>query len=781
MWINQLRSIGCCLLLSSLSLMSSAQNAQNRGVILQGFWWDFSNDAYPMQWANYLTELAPRLRATGIDQVWIPVSVKNDAPGTGYVPFDHYDLGDKYQKGRLQTNLGDKDELLRLIAVLRANGMYVVQDVVLNHIGGAGSATATGGQDPEALDDGSTLRYKNFRYVSYKTPAYNEGGRTYLEREGRFPKNWQNFFPSPVNACCTDYQNTPYWGPDIDYAAGAYGESSNALYNPKQTDSYMRNMTRDWLIWYKKQCGIDGWRIDAVKHFPTEVQEDFLWNLRYNAGWASGGDQMFALGEYVDYNKAVLDQYVNNIQGRAGAFDFSLRWGLHQMVTGWGDFDIGSLPNWQQSNRQYTAPFLNSHDTYRPILDSLGRYADWETGRELAPHIEQTDPRWALAYAIILAVDGAPIVYFEDLFNVGYSGHRFNHRATDTTLKVNDDLMNLLWCRQNLRFMEGRYLVRWQANDALIIEREGKALICANDHWDTWQDPKGVQTAFADGTVLVDYSGAAGSARRVVYGGGKVDLSIPPCNGSASRRGYSIWAPEGITTNYSNSERSTTQEWEMADDLGDRHPQSLEQGGAIPWHSTQCRNVGKIFSAPNKPIEIEVFPADSTAELVLRILDTDCNPVDSITGVGGIKYRKNSGAGGWLSLQLRNSNNQQAGQKAWVKATYTAPQVVNTQNEDKKVCSCLDGEEAVLHQPDLVKPKEAIQLFPNPANEWVYITSPIDVKGVKVINPQGKMVLQNRPERKEHQLSLSGLRPGLYLISIETENGTSVHKVLKMP
>ena len=41
----------------------------------------------------------------------------------GYAPFDHYDLGDKYQKGFLKTKLGDKDQLLRMVAVMKANGI----------------------------------------------------------------------------------------------------------------------------------------------------------------------------------------------------------------------------------------------------------------------------------------------------------------------------------------------------------------------------------------------------------------------------------------------------------------------------------------------------------------------------------------------------------------------------------------------------------------------------------------------------------------------------------
>ena len=169
----------------------------SKQVTLQGFWWDYFNANYSYKYADYLADLAPRLRSIGIDAVWIPPSVKNkQIIDMGYAPFDHYDLGDKYQKGFLKTKLGDKDQLLRMVAVMKANGIDVIQDVVLNHITGAGSQNGSGGQDPSAIDDGSTNRYKNFRYTCFDSPADAETANNYLARNGRFPKNWQNFYPN---------------------------------------------------------------------------------------------------------------------------------------------------------------------------------------------------------------------------------------------------------------------------------------------------------------------------------------------------------------------------------------------------------------------------------------------------------------------------------------------------------------------------------------------------------------------------------------------------------
>src|SRR2546429_3747193 len=131
----------CPLVLVCFFISDSSANPWNRKVVLQGFWWNFWNNNYPNDWATYLADLAPRLRAMGIDAVWIPPTVKNqNATGSvGYAPFDHYDLGDKFQCGSTPTRFGTKDAFLRMVAVLHANGIDVIQDMVWNHLNGAGS------------------------------------------------------------------------------------------------------------------------------------------------------------------------------------------------------------------------------------------------------------------------------------------------------------------------------------------------------------------------------------------------------------------------------------------------------------------------------------------------------------------------------------------------------------------------------------------------------------------------------------------------------------------
>lgn len=747
----------------------SQVNNKRRQVVLQGFWWDYYNSNYNLGWANYLTELAPRLKGLGVDAVWIPPTIKNTHTGSvGYAPFDHYDLGDKFQKNSLKTKMGDKDELLRMVAVLKANGIDVIQDIVLNHIIGAGSASNQGGVDPAAMDDFSTGKYKNFRYACYKTPITSNDGTFYLSLEGRFPKNWQNFYPNPGNPCCTNDINSPYWGPDICYESNAYGLSSNAVYNPAQSDNYMRDGMRDWLIWYKKQMGWDGVRLDAVKHFPDYISEDFLWNLQHNALWASGGDDMFAVGEWIG-GMSELDSWASAVQDRAGTFDFSLRNALTGIINGNGGFDLGSVPNYQQQNRYRTVPFVNNHDTYRPIVDASGNIIGWDTFNEIGGHIDPNDGRKSLTYAIAMAVDGAPLVFFEDIFNIGTLGNRYDHDPTNISeLPMYSDIENIIWCHQNLRFKEGAYMVPWQAQDALVIEREGKALIAVNDHWTQWQNLTAVQTNFSDGTVLVDYSGANGTAQAVVYGGGKVDIAIPPCDGTAlqGRRGYSIWAPEGITDNYSRPTQRTTQEWEMADDLGDFQNSSLKQGGALPDQSLDCRVVGKIYPESGEVINIELYPEDANLPITLYIVDKDCNPLDSITGTGTLNFSYTPTESAWHTVKIKNGTDTQDGQKCWVKVEYQAPQSVAV-GGIKNRCACTQSNASI---DEYLKGK--VEVYPNPfTNEFqVNLSSELSgITDISIYSLDGRLVLEDTIDGglKSKTIRTSGLNSGTYIVEIK--------------
>ena len=163
----------------------------------------------------------------------------------------------------------------------------------------------------------------------------------------------------------------------------------------------------------------------------NEVSRDFLWNLQNLAGWATASDTMLAVGEWVG-GKTELDNWTLAVEERSGTFDFGLRafdgaGGLYSMIMGNGAFNLSTLPGAQQNRRfinvsgtriHRTVPFVNNHDTYRPIVNTQGNITGWNTGQELSPHVDPREPRLASAYAVMHAMDGNPQSFFEDVFNV---------------------------------------------------------------------------------------------------------------------------------------------------------------------------------------------------------------------------------------------------------------------------------------------------------------------------------------------------------------------------
>ena len=789
----------------TLLMICSANNSQAQApsqyvkkVVLQGFWWDYWNSNFPYGWSNYLTELAPRLKALGVDAVWIPPAAKNATGGSvGYAPFDMYDLGDKYQKGGStrdsvppnfpflgpRTRLGTKDELLRLIAVLHANGIEVIEDMVLNHNTDAGNnGTGAGGLDNgSSFSMASAAGFKNFRYVSYKTPVLDESANDYWSRSGRWSKNYQNFHPNPANNCTGGDICSSFWGPDIDYETpAAIGQSTNIptsgnvtingvtrpYYNPVQTSNYMNTNVRDMVKWFVKQTGVDGFRFDAVKHFDIPTQKDYILDVKYNIPtWARGGENMLNFAEWVA-GASQLDAFVSSVaKGRdpagptyeehTGTFDFSLRGyglngGLYSMVLGQGAFNMQNVPGAQQSKRYFdytvagsgpkrvyrTVPFLNSHDTFRPYLDTaagkignflkpLGDASGWDMGNELGgngAHIDPREPRLAAAYATVFAVDGNPTLYIEDLFDIGTTGKRFSHLPTsETDLPVRKDLQNITQAHQKLAIKDGSYAVptaltgagiapafiKGSSGDHLVIERVGKAIVGITDAFspvsDNSQDQEvwvSVDASWA-GKVLYDYSGAHGITTTTVFNDNRVYIKTAP-NGhniaGAYGHGYSIWAPAPAGVNFTtvndlynyiatyapSRNTSTTQEWEMADDLGDSHCQSLGQGGKLPDNSTNERIAGRIFAASGKAITCQVSPEIDGKDLTISLYGADGSLLATASGVSTVAAPSmvtyNPIADGWVTAKVRNTANTYAGQKVFVNVNYTAPTVVNTRS-----------------------------------------------------------------------------------------------------
>lgn len=80
----------------------------------------------------------PALKATGIDNLWIPPGCKGaNQQGNGYDIYDLWDLGEFEQKGSVSTKWGTKDDLFKLIHYAKDVGIGIYWDAVLNQKAGA--------------------------------------------------------------------------------------------------------------------------------------------------------------------------------------------------------------------------------------------------------------------------------------------------------------------------------------------------------------------------------------------------------------------------------------------------------------------------------------------------------------------------------------------------------------------------------------------------------------------------------------------------------------------
>jgi len=626
-------------------------NPWNGKVVLEAFWWDCWNNNYPWDWYSYLSQMMPRLRDMGFDGIWVPPPCKGSSPAgsnMGYFPFDYYDLGQKNQQGQVKTHFGSLDSLLRLVAIAHANGIEVYPDIVLDHCDGG----AMDNSSPQDIGN----RWESFHYSGFAA-------------EGRWPKSWLDFHSNPVHWFLYGDWPAGNFGPDICYQ-GRCSDSGNADGN-----CYMRAQARAWFVWFTKLTGVDGFRFDDVKGYPPEVVEDLLYNAM------GPGTQYFSVGEFVDFGTGPLDQWAGSVNGRCGTFDYSFRHALVALTYSNGFFDMGSLPNAQQQNRYKTVPFVNNHDVYRGAYwDSSGNDQTDHTGNpkssnsdELDATIDPDNWRARLAYAAMVAIDGSPQVYYEDLFINFPNNHRWDNDTTSATLQTRPYVENLVWCHQKLEFKTGAYKVRYQGSQQLlIIERSARAIIGLNNDGANWHDAW-IATDFGPNVELHDYSGSRPD-NIWTNQDGWVNIAVAPVS-------YSVWGPVGITGGFAPTSRRTTQEFQMDDDLGDSDPATPGYGGKlIPG---TFRKAGSVWTAANSTVNVWIY-LDGSASVDLQVFKPDATgqkssadgswgTTSNATNVAPLSYQFIADREGFHQINARLTDAGSAAVRAYVKVDYIAP------------------------------------------------------------------------------------------------------------
>jgi alpha-amylase len=305
------------------------------GVLLQAFY-QLGNSGVPTPpdggltkaWWEHLAGQANAFRKAGFTAIWLPPVTKGGSGGAsvGYDVFDDYDLGSKNQKGSVATHYGTREQLVRCVAMMRANGLDVYADLVENQRGGGGGP------------GGFTFRYADADGVV--------GG-------GRFPKNPDDFHPN-----VPEDPNVP--GPDFSFGSDLAPINGG---NPRGSVAHRLIDGADWLT---RSLDLQGYRLDDVKGQSSDFLRNFL-NSKSMAG-------KFAVAEYFDGNVGKVQDWIfNKMQGRSSAFDFSTRFTLANMCDN-RPFNMSVLDHTglAGSNPFQAVTFVENHDTDRssPIFQN---------------------------------------------------------------------------------------------------------------------------------------------------------------------------------------------------------------------------------------------------------------------------------------------------------------------------------------------------------------------------------------------------------------------------
>ncbi len=369
-------------------------------TMLQCFEWYLPADG--SLWRQ-VAQMAPRLARDGFTALWLPPAYKgaSGSDDVGYGVYDLYDLGEFAQKGTVPTKYGTRQEYLEAIAALHRFGVAVYADIVLDHMMGADETEEVPAVRYDPGDRQHPVGQEQTICAWTKFTFPGRGGK-YAD----FCWDWHCFDGTDwdeAGRCGGIYKfHGKQWDGEVDRENGNYDYLMGADLD-LGNEQVLAALTQ-WGKWYLQTTGVDGLRLDAVKHMRFDFYTRWLCEMA-----AARGETLPAVGEYWHADCEVLEHYLQQCGGCMRLFDVPLHYKFYTAGQAGGSFDMGSLPQDTLSCRQpqRAVTFVDNHDT--------------QPGQALQSFV----PRWfkPLAYAyILLRQEGIPCVFYGDYFGIPHDG-----------------------------------------------------------------------------------------------------------------------------------------------------------------------------------------------------------------------------------------------------------------------------------------------------------------------------------------------------------------------
>jgi pullulanase-type alpha-1,6-glucosidase len=360
-----------------------------------------------------ITQRLEYLDEMGVTSIWMTPSFKNrPVQGSGAdvsAGYHGYWITDFTQ---IDPHLGTNEELGELIEQAHARGIKVFFDIITNH-------TA------DIID----YAEGEYTYIDKATEPYRDANgtpfddRDYVNGDTFPPLDPAVSFPyTPIFRTPADETvKVPSWLNDRIY----YHNRGNAEFDGGEGDLYgdffglddlftehpdvRDGMIEIYRFW--STFGIDGFRIDTVKHVNMEFWQKFAPEV-LQAAIDKGIDDFFMFGEVFDANPANMSRFTTE-----GGLQATLDFGFQARARGFGGgrptvelrdlFTADDYYTDHDSNAYSLPTFLGNHDMGR-----IGNFILADTG------LDADDPealaRDQLVHSLMYLTRGQPVIYYGD-------------------------------------------------------------------------------------------------------------------------------------------------------------------------------------------------------------------------------------------------------------------------------------------------------------------------------------------------------------------------------
>jgi alpha-amylase len=478
-------------------------NASENPVILQAFDWyikdpDSANpEPESNLWQFIADNKASEIAADGFTHVWLPPTGKafslDNSYNVGYAIYDHYDLGEFNQMGRVRTKYGTKDELITAVNKLHSYGIKVLADVVMNHMMGSDTVSnipfdyaykVNSDSTVTELPKGEVATYVDFNFNNKVDVAPR--GNTYSDF------HWTKEDFTGMENYGTYYLFSGQTLGKVNYLGDLtqLPAQDQNIYKQLRSDIILgldlnlakldvQNEMIRWSQWLVRTVGFDGFRVDAVRHMDipfvkywADSMKTFMVKAGKNTGLIIFGEAWDGwaerLNSYLEglpqnnnlvYSKQTGTNNYCGINRSMSLLDVPLHYDFQKIAKQNNSYPLVRMKDLPSrgliaSNPNYAVTFVDNHDTLPT--------------QQLASYIPVHTKLQAYAFTLLNEY-GTPIVFYRDL----YKGNFVSPYENDNFDYLNYGIKSLLKLRRLYAFGTGQYFVDQNKPGVLGYKRKG--------------------------------------------------------------------------------------------------------------------------------------------------------------------------------------------------------------------------------------------------------------------------------------------------------------------